>query len=79
MVVALGTMLVYSVRPQTVDEAVLQLRANRTRSAVVGFTVMVGLWLLSYLLGNAFCLAILSIVPGAVALGAGCNRPDRRG
>lgn len=60
----LGAMLLYLLRPQTVERATDDLRNNTIRSLALGITVTGALWLLTFLLARAFCFAPLSIIPG---------------
>ncbi len=71
ILLTLGAMLVYILRPQTIARATDELRANSTRSFATGITVMGALWLLTFLLSRAFCLALLSVIPGVAAFALG--------
>jgi predicted flap endonuclease-1-like 5' DNA nuclease/cytoskeletal protein CcmA (bactofilin family) len=71
IVLALGSMLIYTLRPQTIARATEELRTNTTRSVAVGITVMGVLSLLTFLLARVFCFAVLSIIPGAASFALG--------
>lgn len=63
----LAAMVVYTMRPTMVEQAQKAMRANLPRSFALGITVNVALWLAMRLLGIAFCLRLIAVVP-ALAL-----------
>ncbi len=71
ILLTLGAMLAYTLKPQVIDRTVEELGINPTRSFALGITVMGALWLTTYLLARAFCFAPLSIIPGAASFALG--------
>lgn len=64
--VTLAAVVVYSLRPLTVQQVQDKVRANPARAFALGITVNMALWLAFFIFSRAWCLAILAIVPGLV-------------
>ncbi len=66
--VMLAAMVVYALRPTTVQEVQARAESNPTRAFALGISVNMTLWLIVFLFGRAFCLAILAVVPALLLI-----------